>query len=159
MNSIRRHTRKIVFVTLVVAGFIFREAAQNFFMPLSIAAQPSRSEFRSNGRGKEPDASTKARISRSYGALPMLFEANHDQTDARVRFIARGGGYALFLSDNEATLRLRKSNHGSNTASLDSPMSPMGLTNPITTESAILRMKLIGANQKPRISGLERLQT
>lgn len=36
--------------------------------------------------------------------MPMAFEANEGQTDPRVRFIARGAGYALFLTSTEAVL-------------------------------------------------------
>jgi hypothetical protein len=44
-----------------------------------------------------------------YGKLPLSFEANQGQTDARVRFHARGGGYTIFLTADEAVLTLRKS--------------------------------------------------
>lgn len=40
--------------------------------------------------------------------LPLYFEANRGQTDARVRFLTRGGGYTLFLTDDGAVLSLRK---------------------------------------------------
>src|SRR6516164_6180753 len=43
-----------------------------------------------------------------YGQLPLGFEANEGQTDQRVRFLARGSGYSLFLTSNEAVLALRK---------------------------------------------------
>jgi hypothetical protein len=48
----------------------------------------------------------------SYGKLPLSFEANQGQADARVRFLARGGGYTIFLTDDEAVLTLRKSHPG-----------------------------------------------
>jgi hypothetical protein len=38
----------------------------------------------------------------AYGRLPLSFELNQGQTDARVKFLARGHGYALFLTDNAA---------------------------------------------------------
>ena len=38
----------------------------------------------------------------SFGQLPLAFEANAGQTDAQVRFLARGSGYALFLTPTEA---------------------------------------------------------
>jgi hypothetical protein len=41
-----------------------------------------------------------------YDALPMRFEPNVGQTDDRVRFVARGQGYAVFLTDEAATLSL-----------------------------------------------------
>jgi hypothetical protein len=49
-------------------------------------------------RPSPPDKATQARLKRAYGKLPLSFEANHGQTDARVKFLARGNGYNLFLS-------------------------------------------------------------
>jgi hypothetical protein len=55
-----------------------------------------------------PDPATTARIQQGYGRLPMHFEPNQGQTDAAVRYLARGAGYSLFLTDAEAVLVLRK---------------------------------------------------
>ena len=41
------------------------------------------------------------------GRLPLAFEANRGQTDARVDFLARGSGYTLFLTPNEAVMALQ----------------------------------------------------
>jgi hypothetical protein len=44
-------------------------------------------------RGKQNiDRTMRAHIEQAYGKLPMRFEANEGQTDARVKFIARGEG-------------------------------------------------------------------
>src|SRR5439155_15487436 len=48
----------------------------------------------------------------TYGKLPMSFEANRGQTDPAVDFLARGSGYTLFLTPNEAVLSLRPLAHG-----------------------------------------------
>ncbi len=45
----------------------------------------------------------------SFVKRPFSFETTRDQTDARVRFPARGGGFPIFLNDGEATLTLQKS--------------------------------------------------
>src|SRR5258708_10957134 len=39
-----------------------------------------------------------------YDRRPVLFEQNHGQIDSHVRFVARASGYALFLTDDGATL-------------------------------------------------------
>jgi len=44
----------------------------------------------------------------SFGQLPLQFEANQGQTDAQVKFLARGRGYTMFLTPTEAVLVLRK---------------------------------------------------
>ena len=68
----------------------------------------------------------------SYLNLPLAFEANQGQADARARFIARGAGYGLYLSSGEAVLSLQG-------------------------EAQPLRLKLIGANSQARIEGCEML--
>ncbi|MGD0222420.1 MAG: SBBP repeat-containing protein [Terriglobia bacterium] len=55
---------------------------------------------------------TSPKLVAGYGKLPLSFEANQGQTDARVRFLARGGGYTIFLTDDEAVLTLGKSQPG-----------------------------------------------
>jgi uncharacterized repeat protein (TIGR01451 family) len=87
------------------------------------------------------DKVTRALIEQVYGKLPMRFEANQGQTDARVKFKARGAGYAVFLTSDEAVLQLRQ-------AKADQPV-----------KSAALRMKLIGSNRSSSVSGIEKLPT
>ncbi len=52
-------------------------------------------------------AATQARIQAGYGRLPMHFEPNVSQSADAVRFVARGPGYTLFLTADEAVLALR----------------------------------------------------
>src|SRR5205823_5132031 len=42
----------------------------------------------------------------AYGQVPLSFEANQGQTDAAVQFVARGNGYGLFLTSDQAVLSL-----------------------------------------------------
>lgn len=51
---------------------------------------------------------SKASFSKNFGQLPMRFESNMGQSDEQVKFIARGQGYNLFLTDTEAVLSLYK---------------------------------------------------
>ena len=39
---------------------------------------------------------------------PLFFEANQGQTDLRVRFLARSGGYTLHLTPTEVVLALKR---------------------------------------------------
>ena len=52
-------------------------------------------------------AAAKPSLADRYGKLPLVFEENRGQADRRVRFVSRGEGYSLFLTGNEAVLRLR----------------------------------------------------
>jgi len=57
--------------------------------------------------GNPIPAERRAALVSEYGKLPLDFEQNQGQTDARVKFLARGAGYTVFLSDDQtATLRL-----------------------------------------------------
>ena len=55
-----------------------------------------------------PNAATRARVIATYGKLPLRFEANHGQTNSQVKFLARGSGYTLFLTGDEAVLSLQQ---------------------------------------------------
>ena len=55
----------------------------------------------------------KRQIAETYGKLPLSFEANTGQTDKRVKFLARGSGYGLYLTGNEAVLTLESASQKS----------------------------------------------
>jgi photosystem II stability/assembly factor-like uncharacterized protein len=89
-------------------------------------------------------------VARSYGDLPLSFEANRGQTDSRVKFLSRGSGYNLFLTAKEAVIRLH------------APARPLSKIEhrpsaSVTEQSSIIRMKLVGANAESRIIGLDEL--
>jgi beta-propeller repeat-containing protein len=47
---------------------------------------------------------TGAEANDPFGRLPLGFERNDGQTDPRVAFVSRGGGYTLFLTATEAVM-------------------------------------------------------
>ena len=57
----------------------------------------------------KPDNPMLARLSESYGKLPLSFEANEGQQDQQVKFLSRGSGYNLFLTNQQVVLVLTKS--------------------------------------------------
>lgn len=69
--------------------------------------------------------------------LPMAFEINRGQSDARVQFLTRGAGYTLFLGGTEAVLALRAAAANSSTA--------------------VVRMNFVGANPAASVEGLAEL--
>jgi hypothetical protein len=58
--------------------------------------------------GHALSTSAPPKVMNGYGKLPLSFEANQGQTNAPVRFLARGRGYALFLTGDGGVLSLRK---------------------------------------------------
>ena len=75
-------------------------------------------------------------------SLPMFFEPNQGQTDPRVKFLARGAGYGLFLTADEAVLQL----HRAVSIQHSAPSSQRA-------SSSVIRMRLDGANSSARVSG------
>jgi hypothetical protein len=57
--------------------------------------------------GTMPPATLPHQVQRGYGKLPLAFEANRGQTDARVQFLSRGTGYSVFLTSGGMVLQLR----------------------------------------------------
>ncbi len=86
-----------------------------------------------------------------YGKLPLAFEPNVGQTDARVRFLARGGGMMAFFTDTETVMVLGRAEQG------DPGAQPLERRERAKIEQAVVRMKLTGAGLPRRTSGFEKL--
>src|SRR6266513_84438 len=99
-------------------------------------------------------AFAETRVSQSYGKLPLHFEANQGQTHQEVRFLARGAGYSLYLTAGEAVLVLTKPNPD---AKRDLRSTPERLGTQARGTPVVVRMSLVGAAPKPRVSGLDEL--
>jgi hypothetical protein len=95
------------------------------------------------------DAVQEGALLAAYGKFPLSFEANQGQADERVKFLARGSGYKLFLTNREAVLTLRTVK---NSAHSSDPQS----TQPDSPD--VLRMMLVGANPSPKIVGVYPLE-
>jgi hypothetical protein len=80
-------------------------------------------------------------ISPSSHARPFRFEANQGQTDAQVRFLARGPGYTLFLTPTEAVL------------SFPHAVAATAGSTDATALADALRMRWLGANASPAVVG------
>ncbi len=76
-------------------------------------------------------------------SLPMFFEPNQGQTAPQVKFMARGAGYGLFLTADEAVLKLQQP--------VPSPRTATPVPSP--KPASVIRMRLEGANTSPRVSG------
>jgi hypothetical protein len=95
-----------------------------------------------------------ARVSESYGKLPLQFEANRGQTDKDVHFLSRGAGYSFYLTADEAVLVLAKPSADAKRDSRSTRARPGAKAQ---EKSVALRMSLLGAARKPLVSGLDEL--
>jgi hypothetical protein len=109
-------------------------------------------------------AATKPKVVDAYGKLPLSFEANQGQSEARVKFLSRGSGYTLFLTSSEAVLLLQTGapsggvkQHGR--ARINEPVPPQNLNreHDAAAKSAVLRIRLVGANTAPQLTGFDDL--
>ena len=73
---------------------------------------------------------------------PISFEPNQGQTDDRVKFMARGSGYNLFLTPSNALFFLRQAGSSNDL---------------VPTDSSVFTMNVVGANPTPKITGRDAL--
>jgi len=89
------------------------------------------------------DRQDRTKLWDHYGSLPLSFEANHGQADARVKFLSRDTGYSLFLTGDEAILALGSSKVN---GTLQPELVP-------PADGSVLRMKLRNAEPGVRVTG------
>ncbi len=128
----RKSSLKLTGWLLVFSLFVF-----NFhYLPFTASAHNSGI----NPETINPDSKSQrnqARITNAYGKRPMSFEINQGQVDDRVKFLSRGSGYNLFLTSKEAVFSLTVSE--------------------TQNKQDVLRMRPLGANPFPRVTGLDEL--
>lgn len=145
------------------------------------------------------DPAAKARVAENFGRLPLSFEINKGQIDQSVKFLSHGPGYDLFLTANEAVLRVPKpralkAEKVAGTTAAKESVAAKGqtaareqartegqseetgasraeqtaqaktaketapeVTDPNVREGTVLRLKLLGANNKPETEGQDEL--
>ena len=81
-----------------------------------------------------PDFAPNQPVRVDLGQLPLRFEPNQGQTSSKVDFLARGAGYGLFLTPNQAVLSLRSNQN-----------------------TSVVRMELAGGNPAAAVAGAEQL--
>ena len=95
--------------------------------------------------------SAKPQVSDAYGHLPLSFEENRGQTDAQVKFLARGGGYSLFLTPTEAVLKLRAPSKSAKPGAMPIAFHP----DDAEQKLSVVRIKFEGANPNSTASGVD----
>jgi hypothetical protein len=122
-------------------------------LAVALSLAPAAALWADSPKAAAPPASMAAAQS-AYGHLPLSFEANQGQTDSRVNYLARGHGYMLLLTPNEALLALRPPTpHSSASPSpAPSPLSGEG-----RDEGTMLRLQLLGAAHTSTLRGVDEL--
>jgi hypothetical protein len=118
-------------------------------------------------------APTRLQTLNSYGQLPLSFESNHGQSDSQVKFLARGAGYTLFLTPDEAVFSLQQNPAAQGVPSSAKSSSPKlaesVLGESVLSESvlnharlaqentSVFRVQLVNADRTAAVTGLNQL--
>jgi hypothetical protein len=110
-------TASVVIVAIVALAWSpSRQHAAAAGSSTSAASQPTASSSVASSsippQVKAASLSAQAKLRASFAALPLAFEQNQGQTDPQVKYLARGSGYKLFLTSNDAVLTLKSSAPG-----------------------------------------------
>ena len=152
--------RKKLNKNCVVVAVIAACGLANALWPGAIT-QAGLSSFRDDGRysrakSEKPIISAPAEqragfsANKTYGQLPLGFEINEGQTDARVKFLSRGAGYNLFLTSSETILSLQSSRRRVAAVGGEGKRTD-------SVPDNVLRMKLVEGNPNPKIEGSDEL--
>ena len=135
--------KKTVFVLAICLVYL----AMQLFPAGATAALPAQVSQASNRVGRQGE------LHAAYGALPLSFELNQGQTDGTVDFLARAGGYRLFLTPTEAVMAFDNSAAHNDKWHREERLSTDG--NKSQLPELIVRMKLEGANPATSVEGLD----
>jgi hypothetical protein len=128
--------RVVVIMLLLVAGI-------GVLLRLD-AASPrpqAKKSFTARDAARPASLPNLRQIQMEYTHSPLRFEPNVGQSDAAVKFMARGSDYALFLTQKEAVLALPRRTSAGQSKSKSAPAM------------SALRMSLVGANGSTEVSG------
>ena len=102
MFKARRRKRILTHTTLTVAVAFTWNLYAGTAATATRSDEAARSLAPTATAAGKPEEARAARAGEAYGRLPLRFEPNRGQTDGRVRFVSRVGGYNLFLTSDEA---------------------------------------------------------
>lgn len=121
---------------------------QKLFATLVVASFMCSINVAGNDTDSAIDVST-AKQSADYGKMPVLFEQNKGQTDDKVKFVSRGPGYTLYLTQTGAEFSLKSADDVSPSAEIVTK----GHRSARNLKTDKLTMQFVGANSNPVVTG------
>ena len=121
----------VSFALLLLLGGL----ALHWAVPVSQLAVSGRNQSSSLAFAAPDLGANHSGVHVDFGRLPLSFEPNQGQTDPQVKFLARGAGYGVFLTSDQAVLTLRSS----------------------AESSSVVRMQLAGASPAATPAGTSQL--
>ena len=128
-RGLQRHSPVLVsfLLLLLIGGLALWSGTPVSQLALS-AGNPVVTAFSSSA------SSIQSGVDADFGKLPLAFEPNRGQTNSQVDFLARGAGYGLFLTSNQAVLTLNS-----------------------RSSASVVRMQLAGGNPSATVTGAAQL--
>ncbi|MBD0373924.1 MAG: SBBP repeat-containing protein, partial [Pyrinomonadaceae bacterium] len=157
----RKSLAYVLMVSLIITGsltFATRQShAFNSSLPHAFTPSVNESSEKAVPQAKAVDEATRSRVHEALGKMPLSFEENRGQVNSEVRYISRGAGYTLFLTETEAVLTLRNADFGMRNKNDGARHARHRQSSIVNRSSAVLRMKLSGANNAPTITSESKL--
>jgi hypothetical protein len=98
----------------------------------------------------------RGRVRANLGSLPLAFEANQGQTAPQVKYMARGNGYTVFLTNNDTVFALSSSAQPATTQVTGKHAlggAPQTAPAPrMKAMTAAIHVHLVGGNAQPQIA-------
>lgn len=169
--SIKKNTRILRAILLLLIFLTTVVLPNRALIPVSAAPMPEGIDLPKDS----VDKNAQAHILEAYGSLPMSFESNQGQSAAQVKFLAKGNGYNIFLTEDETVIKLvtpESADSAKENKIQDAKMDNLSPENlPVTSakkdvvnpkqmpsQEGVLRMKLVGANRPSQIRGVDQLE-
>ncbi|HEY0704399.1 MAG TPA: SBBP repeat-containing protein [Candidatus Acidoferrales bacterium] len=124
---------------LAVTGFVFASHRANRISARGVSAKAAQ------------PAANSADLANAFRKSALSFQVNEGQTDAQVRYLARGAGYELFLTPQEAVIALR---HSATPRSMRDPRIRPAKKSAHRDADSVIRLQLAGANTDAQMSGI-----
>ncbi len=107
---------------------------------VSLLSEPS-------GGGQVIDAGVKAALAKAYGSTPLAFEQNIGQVDPSVRFLSRGPGFSLWMTQDALTFGVVRPGARGADGAPDMPSEGRD----------VFRLRMVGADQGAEVFGRDQL--
>ena len=146
IHSKRARAKRLLPREVLILGSVFLLAVQCASLPRVQTGSSVAPETRPTA-----DATMRLRVSEVCGKLPMSFEANLGQKAGAVKYLAKGQGYTLFLTPDEAVMVFTRSSGASERMSSEGSRLPSGGGE--ARDQAVLRMHLVGGSPSPKVTG------
>ncbi|HEV3306717.1 MAG TPA: SBBP repeat-containing protein [Candidatus Sulfotelmatobacter sp.] len=109
-------------------------------------------------QSKTVTPAAREHLQATFAALPLAFEQNQGQTDAQVKYMARGSGYTLYLTKQEAVFAFHSKSSGSGLAARRRmPSSTATKAAAQEKPESVIRMQLVGGNSAAQIAAADQL--